>query len=70
LDGLALIRAVRALPPDRGGNTPAIALTAFARAEDVQRALAAGYQVHLSKPVEIGPLSRAVARLGRSAPPQ
>jgi PAS domain S-box-containing protein len=69
MDGLALMRAVRALPPERGGNTPSIALTAFARAEDVQRALAAGYQVHLSKPVEIGPLSSAVARLGRSSPP-
>ena len=70
MDGLALIRAVRALPPDRGGSTPSVALTAFARAEDVERTLAAGYQVHLSKPVEIGPLSSAVARLGRLSPPQ
>jgi PAS domain S-box-containing protein len=66
MDGIALIRAIRSLPADQGGATPAIALTAFARAEDVQRALSAGYQMHLSKPVEIAPLARAVARLGRS----
>jgi signal transduction histidine kinase/CheY-like chemotaxis protein len=66
MDGIALVRAIRALPSERGGQTPAIALTAFARAEDRQRALAAGYQEHLSKPVEIAPLSRAVARLGPS----
>jgi PAS domain S-box-containing protein len=65
MDGIALIRAIRALPIDRGGQTPAIALTAFARSDDVQRALTAGYQMHLSKPVEIAPLARAVARLGR-----
>jgi PAS domain S-box-containing protein len=66
MDGIALIRAIRSLPADRGGGTPAIALTAFARAEDVERALTAGYQMHLTKPVEIAPLARAVARLGRS----
>jgi CheY-like chemotaxis protein len=51
-DGYALIRQVRALPEERGGNVPAIALTAFARAEDRRRALLAGFQMHLAKPVE------------------
>ena len=51
-DGYSLIRKVRALPRDRGGQTPALALTAYARAEDKIRALAEGYQVHLAKPVD------------------
>jgi CheY-like chemotaxis protein len=51
-DGYDLIRRVRELSVDEGGKTPAVALTAFARSEDRQRALLAGYQMHLSKPVE------------------
>src|SRR5690606_21235431 len=51
-DGYELIRAVRALPPADGGSTPAIALTAFARSEERTRALIAGYQLHVAKPVE------------------
>jgi signal transduction histidine kinase/CheY-like chemotaxis protein len=51
-DGYQLIRVVRKLPPDQGGRTPAIALTAFARSEDRTRALLAGYQVHIAKPIE------------------
>jgi signal transduction histidine kinase/ActR/RegA family two-component response regulator len=51
-DGYQLIRDVRSLPPAAGGKTLAIALTAFARSEDRTRALLAGYQIHLSKPVE------------------
>jgi PAS domain S-box-containing protein len=51
-DGYTLIRRVRALPPEQGGRTPAIALTAYARAEDRVRAIAAGFQHHLSKPIE------------------
>jgi signal transduction histidine kinase/CheY-like chemotaxis protein len=51
-DGYQLMRAIRALPADRGGRTPAIAVTAFARSEDRTRALLAGYQVHLAKPIE------------------
>lgn len=51
-DGYQLIRDVRKLGADRGGRTPAIALTAFARSEDRARAMFAGYQVHLAKPVE------------------
>jgi CheY-like chemotaxis protein len=62
-DGYDLIRAVRALPPEAGGRTPAIALTAFARSEDRMRAMMAGYQVHLSKPVEPRELIVMVASL-------
>jgi signal transduction histidine kinase/ActR/RegA family two-component response regulator len=51
-DGYQLLRAVRALPPAEGGRTPAIALTAFARSEDRTRAMLAGYQVHIAKPIE------------------
>ncbi|HKR11095.1 MAG TPA: PAS domain S-box protein, partial [Pyrinomonadaceae bacterium] len=51
-DGYALIRHVRALPKDKGGQTPALALTAYARTEDRVRALSEGYQLHLAKPVD------------------
>jgi PAS domain S-box-containing protein len=62
-DGYDLIRRVRALPADRGGRTPAAALTAFARAEDRTRALRAGYQTHVAKPVEPAELTAVVASL-------
>jgi CheY-like chemotaxis protein len=51
IDGYALIRDVRSLPPERGGTVPAVALTALTRPEDRRRALEAGYQVHVPKPV-------------------
>ena len=63
-DGYELMRKVRALPPDKGGNVPAVALTAYARAEDRLRALRAGYQMHVSKPVELAELVAIVASLG------
>jgi CheY-like chemotaxis protein len=47
-----LIRQVRALPEDAGGKVPAVALTEFARADDRLRALVAGYQRHIGKPVD------------------
>ena len=62
-DGYDFIRQVRALPPDEGGRTPAAALTAFARAEDRTRALRAGYQTHVAKPVEPTELTAVVASL-------
>jgi PAS domain S-box-containing protein len=62
-DGYALIGKVRALSTERGGNTPAVALTAYTRAEDRQRALSAGYQVHLAKPVTGAELATAVANV-------
>jgi signal transduction histidine kinase/ActR/RegA family two-component response regulator len=63
IDGYELIRRVRALPPEQGGATPALALTAFARSEDRTRALLAGYQLHLSKPVQSAEVIVALARL-------
>jgi PAS domain S-box-containing protein len=63
-DGFDLIRQIRAFSPEGGGAIPAAALTAFARAEDRQRALACGYQTHLAKPIEPAELLVAVARLG------
>jgi PAS domain S-box-containing protein len=62
-DGYELMREVRALPADSGGRTPAVALTAFARSEDRTRAMMAGYQVHLSKPIEPQELVATVASL-------
>ena len=62
-DGYDLIRKVRALPADGRGRVPAVALTAFARSEDRQRALLAGYQLHVAKPVEPGELLTVCASL-------
>ena len=62
-DGYQLIRDVRELLPEHGGNTPAIALTAFARSDDRTRAMLAGYQVHMSKPIEPYDLLATVASL-------
>ena len=62
-DGYQLIQRVRALGADEGGLTPALALTAFARAEDRRRALLAGFQLHLAKPVEATELVASVANL-------
>jgi PAS domain S-box-containing protein len=66
-DGYTLIRKVRALPEELGGQIPAAALTAYARPEDRTRALMAGYQLHVSKPVEPAELIEAVARLAGRA---
>jgi CheY-like chemotaxis protein len=63
-DGYSLVRKIRALPAEHGGKTPAIALTAYARAEDAERAFAAGYQLHISKPVDPAHLAAMVARVG------
>jgi PAS domain S-box-containing protein len=62
-DGYEFIRDLRALPAEKGGRTPAVAITAFARSEDRVRALMAGYQVHLAKPVEAQELIATVASL-------
>jgi signal transduction histidine kinase/CheY-like chemotaxis protein len=62
-DGYNLISRVRALGPEEGGNTPAAALTAYARVEDRTRALRAGFQQHLPKPVEPAELVAVVANL-------
>lgn len=66
-DGYELMRKVRELPPEQGGLVPAIALTGYATRKDRERALAAGYQLHLAKPVEPEELMAAIANLaGRS----
>jgi PAS domain S-box-containing protein len=62
-DGYHFIRAMRGLPASRGGRTPAIALTAFARSEDRTRAMLAGYQVHIAKPIEPQELVATVSSL-------
>jgi len=65
-DGYTLIRRVRALTPDQGGRTPAIALTAYARPEDRMKAIMAGFQHHVSKPVEPAELITMVASVVES----
>jgi signal transduction histidine kinase/DNA-binding response OmpR family regulator len=70
-DGYSLLRKVRELPAERGGNIPAIALTAYARAEDREEAEAAGFQMHIAKPVDPTVLVSRVADLAtlfRSGP--
>jgi signal transduction histidine kinase/ActR/RegA family two-component response regulator len=62
-DGYELIRMVRALPQASGGRVPAVALTAYARAQDRQRAIKAGYQLHVPKPVVLSELVTMVASL-------
>ncbi len=68
-DGYTLIGKIRALEAPTGRRTPALALTAYAGVEDRQRALAAGFDVHLPKPVEPAQLiATLVDLLGRGAP--
>ena len=62
-DGYSLIRKVRRLESHQDRNTPAIALTGFARPGDRQRALAAGYQIFIAKPVEANQLVDSIAKL-------
>ena len=62
-NGYQFIREVRNLPAESGGKTPAIALTAFARPEDQISAMNAGYQAHLTKPVESRELITEIAKL-------
>ena len=68
-DGFALIRAVRRLAPDAGGRTPVIALTAHARTEDRFAALAAGFDMHLAKPIESRELVLLATNLLRRSQP-
>ncbi|MEG3924865.1 MULTISPECIES: PAS domain-containing protein [unclassified Microcoleus] len=59
-NGYLLLRQVRALPPDKGGLVPAIALTAYAGEIDYQQALAAGFGRHISKPLDPDKLVQAI----------
>jgi PAS domain S-box-containing protein len=71
VDGYELIRRVRALAPSQGGDVPATAVTAYARPGDQARALAAGYQAHLAKPVralELIALIEALVKRPRALP--
>jgi CheY-like chemotaxis protein len=63
VSGYSLIRRIRSLPADRGGDTPAIALTAYARPEDGERAFTAGFQAHVTKPIDPDRLTALVANL-------
>ena len=60
MDGYTLIRQIRKQSPDQGGEIPAIALTAYAGEIDQQLALAAGFQQHISKPIELEVLMQAI----------
>ncbi|OEZ60350.1 ATP-binding protein [Duganella sp. HH105] len=66
VDGYGLLDRIRALGPARGGDLPAIALTAFARSEDRIKALSSGFLAHISKPVEPNELIAKVAAMGAS----
>ena len=68
-DGYSLIRRVRALDTPAVASIPAAALTAFARKEDRQQALQAGFQLHLTKPIDAQTLISAVATLGGRSHP-
>ncbi|MBW3585061.1 MAG: PAS domain S-box protein [Cyanobacteria bacterium 0813] len=65
MDGYMLLQQVRALPPEQGGQIPAIALTAYAGDVNQQQALAAGFQRHIAKPVEPNELMGAIVNLVR-----
>jgi len=60
-----LIRRVRSLPEREGGRIPAIALTGFAREEDRHRAIDAGFDAHVAKPIDPSELARIIAKLVR-----
>jgi CheY-like chemotaxis protein len=62
-DGYDLIRKIRALDPKNGGRIPALALTGYASPADESRARAAGYQTHMSKPVELRKLAERIVQL-------
>jgi PAS domain S-box-containing protein len=62
-DGYDLIREVRSLDPERGGKIPAVAVSAYTKAEDRARVLAAGFQMHIAKPIVPGELIAVVASL-------
>ena len=63
VNGYELIRQIRALSPEDGGQIPAAALTAYARDDDRQEAIAAGFQIHVAKPIESAQLAAIVAAL-------
>jgi CheY-like chemotaxis protein len=64
-DGYSLIRKIRLRSPERGGLTPAVALTAYAKIEDRVTILAAGFQMYLSKPANPNELVAVVGSLAK-----
>jgi CheY-like chemotaxis protein len=69
-DGYSLIDKVRALDADRGGKTPAVALSAYGRTQDRTRSLSVGYNMHVPKPVDPGEFTAIIASLaGRRSGP-
>jgi CheY-like chemotaxis protein len=67
-DGYSLVRKVRALPADQGGQTPTVALTAYGRPQDRERCLAAGFTMHIAKPIDPGELTARIASLVANQP--
>ena len=65
-DGYDLIRKIRSLPPEQGGDMPAIALTAYAGEEDRAKVLSAGYQMHVAKPVSLFRLGALIRKIATS----
>jgi len=63
LDGYMMMEQIRSRPPEQGGTVPAIALTAYAAEVDQQKAIRAGFQMHLTKPVEPEKLVQAILDL-------
>jgi len=63
VDGYQFARELRSLPSERGGRTPLVALTAYTSPQDRRRAMDAGYDQHLSKPVDADELMRVLERL-------
>ncbi len=63
IDGYMLMRLIRAMPAERGGQIPAIALTAYAGELNQKQALTAGYQMHLVKPIESQALLKAISQV-------
>jgi signal transduction histidine kinase len=69
-DGYTLIRKIRARKTEAGGRVAAVALTAYGRREDRAKALEAGFQVHVGKPIEPGKLVTAIANVVEQHRPQ
>jgi CheY-like chemotaxis protein len=65
LDGYAVMERLRRRTAQDGGRTPAVSLTAFARPDDRRRAMLAGFDIHVSKPVEPEELVALIRKLGR-----
>lgn len=63
MDGYMLMQQIRSRPPEKGGTMPAIALTAYTRDFDLQKALDCGFQAHLTKPIEPEALVQAIVNL-------